>query len=135
MRKTTLTAFFAAALVGLTVLTVAAPAEAGRGRGGYSHHGGGHRGHGGHGNNHRYRGGGDAVAAGIIGLGVGAIIGSALTPRTVYVAPPPPRYAPASYGPQPWSPDWYSYCYSRYRSFNPNSGTFIGYDGRERFCR
>lgn len=131
MGKTNLTAFFAAALVGLTVLTLAAPAEAGRGRG-YGHHGG-HRG--GHGYNHRYRGGGNAFAAGIIGLGVGALIGSALAPRTVYVAPPPPRYAPASYGPQPWSPDWYSYCYSRYRSFNPNTGTFIGYDGYERFCR
>ena len=133
MGKTSLTAFFAAALVGLTVLTLAAPAEAGRGRG-YGNHGG----HGGH-YRHGYRGGGgNAVAAGIIGLGVGAIIGSALTPRTVYVAPPPPpraRYAPAAYGPQPWSPDWYSYCYSRYRSFNPNSGTFVGYDGYEHFCR
>jgi len=133
MGKTSLTAFFAAALVGLTLLTLAAPAEAGRGRG-YGNHGG----HGGH-YRHGYRGGGgNAVAAGIIGLGVGAIIGSALTPRTVYVAPPPPpraRYAPAAYGPQPWSPDWYSYCYSRYRSFNPNSGTFVGYDGYEHFCR
>ena len=130
MGKTTLTAFFAAALVALTVLTLSAPAEAGRGRG-YSNHGG----HRGHGYNHRYRGGGNAVAAGIIGLGVGALIGSALTPRTVYVAPPPPRYAPVAYGPQPWSPDWYSYCYSRYRTFNPNSGTFVGYDGYEHFCR
>lgn len=133
MGKTSLTAFFAAALVGLTLLTLAAPAEAGRGRG-YGNHGG----HGGH-YRHGYRGGGgNAVAAGIIGLGVGAIIGSALTPRTVYVAPPPPpraRYAPAAYGPQPWSPDWYSYCYSRYRSFNPNSGTFVGYDGYEHLCR
>jgi hypothetical protein len=130
MGKTSFTALFAAALVALTVLTLAAPpAEAGRGRG-YSNHGG-HRGHGGRG----YRGGGNAVAAGIIGLGVGAIIGSALTPREVYVAPPPPRYAPVAYGPQPWSPDWYSYCYSRYRSFNPNTGTFVGYDGYEHFCR
>ena len=130
MGKTSLTAFFAAALVGLTLLTLAAPAEAGRGRG-YGNHGG----HGGH-YRHGYRGGGgNAVAAGIIGLGVGALIGSALTPRTVYVPPPPPRYAPVAYGPQPWSPDWYSYCYSRYRTFNPNSGTFVGYDGYEHFCR
>ena len=130
MGKTTFTALFAAALVALTVLTLAAPpAEAGGGRG-YGNHGS-YRGHGGRG----YRGGGNAVAAGIIGLGVGAIIGSALTPREVYVAPPPPRYAPVAYGPQPWSPDWYSYCYSRYRSFNPNTGTFVGYDGYEHFCR
>ena len=133
MGKTTFTALFAAALVGLTVLTLAVPAEAGRGRG----HGGyrGHGGHGGHHYSHRYRGGGNAFGAGLIGFGIGAIVGSALTPREVYVAPPPPRYAPVAYGPQPWSPDWYSYCYSRYRSFNPNTGTFIGYDGYERFCR
>ena len=130
MGKTSFTALFAAALVALTVLTLAAPpAEAGRGRG-YSNHGG-YRGHGGRG----YRGGGNALAAGIIGFGVGAIVATALAPREVYVAPPPPRYAPVAYGPQPWSPDWYSYCYSRYRSFNPNTGTFVGYDGYERFCR
>ena len=140
MGKTSFTALFAAALVALTALTLAAPAEAGRGHGygnpgGYRGHGGrGYRGHGGRYYGHGY-GGGNAVAAGIIGLGVGALIGSALTPRTVYVAPPPPRYAPVAYGPQPWSPDWYSYCYSRYRTFNPNTGNFVGYDGYEHFCR
>jgi BA14K-like protein len=136
MGKTTLTALVAAALVGLTVLTMAAPAEAGRGGYGRYYGGGGGR----YVQNNYYRGGGgNALGAGLIGFGVGAIVGSALTPREVYVAPPPPPartyYAPAAYGPTPWSPDWYSYCYSRYRSFNPNTGTFIGYDGYERFCR
>ena len=142
MGKTSFTALFAAALVAMTVLTLAAPpAEAGRG-GGYGNHGGhrghggrGYRGHGGRNYGHGYRGGGNALAAGIIGFGVGAIVASTLTPREVYVAPPPPRYAPVAYGPQPWSPDWYSYCYSRYRSFNPNTGTFRGYDGYDHFCR
>jgi hypothetical protein len=125
MGKITFKALFAAALVGVTALTLAAPAQAGRGwgHGGpyYYHHGGG---------------GGDAWAAGLLGLGVGAIIGSALTPQTVYVAPPPPpAYAPAAYGPPPWTPDWYSYCYSRYRTFNPNTGYFVGYDGVAYFCR
>jgi hypothetical protein len=136
MGKTTLTALVAAALVGVTVLTLAVPAEAGRGgygRGGYDHGGYGRH------YNHRYRGGGDALAAGLLGFGVGAIVGSALTPREVYVVPPPPPapvyYAPAGYGPPAWTPDWYTYCYSRYRSFNPNTGTFIGYDGYEHLCR
>jgi len=134
MGKTSLTALVAAALVGLTVLTMAVPAEAGRGHG-HGHYGGGR-----YVQNNYYRGGGgNAWGAGLIGFGVGAIVGSALTPREVYVAPPPPppprAYAPVAYGPQPWSPDWYSYCYSRYRSFNPNTGTFIGYDGYEHFCR
>jgi len=79
----------------------------------------------------------DALAAGIIGLGVGAIIGSALAqpssppppPRVVYPAPKP-IYG----GLEPWSPGWYDYCGRRYRSFNPNSGTFRGYDGQDHFC-
>jgi hypothetical protein len=130
MGKTTFTALLAAALVGLTVLTLAVPAEAGRG--GYG------RGYGGGRHHHHYGGGGNAVGAGLLGFGIGAIVGSALTPREVYVAPPPPPptyYAPAAYGPPAWSPDWYTYCYSRYRSFNPNTGYFIGYDGYPHFCQ
>ena len=44
-----------------------------------------------------HAGNGSAVGAGIVGFGVGAIVGSALTPQTVYVAPPPPVY----YAPPP----------------------------------
>jgi BA14K-like protein len=139
MGKTTFTALIAA-LVGVMALTLAVPAEAGRG------HGNGWKGgHGRYVQNNYYgyrRGGGDnwnAVGAGLLGFGVGAIVGSALTPREVYVAPPPPPPAPvytrAGYGPPAWTPDWYTYCYSRYRSFNPNTGTFVGYDGYEHFCR
>lgn len=92
---------------------------------------------------------GAAVAAGIFGLAAGAIIGSALTapryyapqpyyaPRTYY-APRPYRAAPqpAYYGPPaPWTPGWYSYCHSKYRSFNSRTGYFLGYDGRYHFCK
>ena len=132
MGKTTFTAFLAAALVAITALTMAAPAEAGR-------YGKGYKG-GRHVQNHYYGRRDDgisALGAGLLGFGVGAIVGSVLAPREVYVAPPPPRplYTRAGYGPAPWTPDWYSYCYSRYRSFDPNSGTFVGYDGYEHFCR
>jgi BA14K-like protein len=140
MGKTTFKTLFAAALVGVAALTLAAPAEAGGGwgRGGYGHGGwgGGPRYY--HGGGYYLGGGGDAWAAGLLGLGVGAIIGSALTPQTVYVAPPgppAPAYAPVAYGPPPWTPDWYSYCYSRYRTFNPRTGYFVGYDGVAYFCR
>ena len=44
------------------------------------------------------RAGGSDVGAGILGFGIGAIVGSALTPQTVYVAPPPP---PVYYVPPP----------------------------------
>ena len=100
----------------------------------------------------RHRGHGDAVAAGVIGLAAGALIGSALSqPQPTYVQPapayapppPPPAYYPpaparqttyyrASY--EPWSRGWYQYCSDRYRSFNPNTGTYRGYDGLDHFC-
>ena len=133
MGKKTLTALLAAALVGVMALMTAVPAEAGRGHGKGWKGGGRYVQH-----NHYYRrnDGISALGAGLLGFGVGAIVGSALTPREVYVAPPPrPAYRRAGYGPPAWTPDWYTYCYSRYRSFNPNTGTFIGYDGYEHFCR
>lgn len=35
---------------------------------------------------------------------------------------------------EPWSPEWYDYCRSRFRSFDERSGTFLGYDGQRHFC-
>jgi hypothetical protein len=40
----------------------------------------------------------------------------------------------AAAGLQPWTPQWYAYCQKRYRTFNPNSGTFTGNDGLQHFC-
>jgi hypothetical protein len=114
-----LKAIAAAALIGVAALTLSAPAEAGR----YYRHG--------------Y--GGNGWGAGLLGFGIGAIVGSALTPREVYVEPDyddyePAGYAPA-YGPPPWSPEWYTYCAQRYRSFNARTGYFTGYDGLPYFCQ
>ena len=44
-----------------------------------------------------HAGNGSAVGAGLLGFGVGAVVGSALAPQMVYVAPPPPVY----YAPPP----------------------------------
>ena len=83
----------------------------------------------------------NAVGAGLLGLGVGAIVGSALTPREVYVVPSPPPppayYGPAAYyGPSPWSPGWYRYCRRMYGpSFNPRTGYFHAADGGWYFCQ
>ncbi|WP_153005329.1 BA14K family protein [Aureimonas ureilytica] len=84
---------------------------------------------------HRHNNGGAAIAGAILGLGVGAAIASANQPR--YVAPryAAPRYAAPAYGLRPWSRDWYRYCSSRYRSFDPGSGTFQPYNGPRQFCR
>ncbi|MBW9062679.1 BA14K family protein [Rhizobium herbae] len=94
----------------------------------------------------------DAIAAGALGLATGVIIGGAVAsqPRyqeRVYVDPEPEYYEPrrvyrtrtvvveSDGGLEPWSRAWYRYCSQRYRSFDPQSGTFVGYDGREHFCR
>ncbi len=97
-----------------------------------------------------------AWAAGAAGLVTGVIVGSAIAndggyyraqPRRVYVEPeyyperrvyrPAPVYRSAPVAVrtfEPWTPEWYRYCEGTYRSFNPRSGTFVGYDGLEHFC-
>jgi hypothetical protein len=105
---------------------------------------------------HHHSDGGDLLAAGLIGLAVGAIAAGALddepqyrpvygepiyeTPRDPYARPRPQRpyvdpslveYAPIL---DPWSPEWYRWCGDTYRSFDPDTGTYMGYDGEEHFC-
>ena len=36
---------------------------------------------------------------------------------------------------EPWSRDWFRYCSNRYRSFNPDTGTYRGFDGLNHFCK
>lgn len=88
-----------------------------------------------------YHGGGDAVAAGVVGLAAGAILGSALArpryyePVTVYPAPRRVYVQEVPvYAVEPWTAEWYSYCADRYRTFDARSGTYMGYDGFRRFC-
>ncbi len=35
---------------------------------------------------------------------------------------------------EPWTNNWYAYCSDRYRSFNAQTGTYRGNDGRNHFC-
>ncbi|MBB3655217.1 hypothetical protein FHX15_000416 [Rhizobium sp. BK650] len=51
--------------------------------------------------------------------------------RPVYGRPVYDRSAGAL---EPWSAQWQRYCSYRYRSFDPQSGTYVGNDGREHFC-
>lgn len=89
----------------------------------------------------------DALVGGLIGLAAGVIIMDIVNqPRPQPVYRPAPQaydYPPAPYHPrhveyqggiEPWSRDWYRYCSDRYRSFNAETGTYRGYDGRNHFC-
>ncbi len=85
------------------------------------------------GHRHHHYWGGNAAAAGAFGFAAGAIVGGALAQPRYYYAPAPRPVVRA--GLRPWSPRWYEYCANRYRSFDPRTGTFVGYDGRRHFCR
>lgn len=69
---------------------------------------------------------GAGVAAGIIG---GAIIGSTIPRRR----PPPPGYYDYD-GPPPRRADAVEYCMERFKSYEPGSGTYLGYDGHRHPC-
>lgn len=85
---------------------------------GWRHHGGGWR-HGGHGYNRRYgRYGGGYYRNGpavLGGLAAGAIIGGAIANSQARA-------------------NTNGYCSERYRSYDPASGTYLGYDGQRHSC-
>jgi hypothetical protein len=99
------------------------------------------------------------VAGAALGVGAGLLINR--PPPPVYYAPPPPPpvyyapapppvvyYQPASpayYSPPPgvyydgydrgWTEAHVEWCLDRYRSYNPATNTFTGYDGLQYECR
>ena len=83
-----------------------------------------------------HRGWGGAAA----GFATGAIIGGALASRPYYGYSY--GYAPYAYGPTVVHEDAYAaapdrddaYCSQRYRSYDPRSGTYLGYDGIRHPC-
>ncbi len=60
---------------------------------------------------------GSAAAAGAIGLATGAIIGGAIASQQAQAAQ-----------------SQHSYCAQRFRSYDPRSGTYLGYDGLRHPC-
>jgi hypothetical protein len=65
------------------------------------------------------------------GAAAGAVIGGAIASRAYRG---PVYYGPPAYN-APGYNDWLAYCSSRYRSFDPATGTFMGYDGHRHYCR
>ncbi len=68
---------------------------------------------------------GDGIAAGVAAGAIGALAIGGLAASGAF--DPPVRAAPMAPGRRQW-------CADRYRSYNPEDGTFIGRDGRARYC-
>jgi hypothetical protein len=101
-------------------------------RGGYYGRGYGYRG-----GYYRRGYGGGALAAGVVGgLAVGALAGAAIANSQ-----PAPGYYGYGGGAQPVGniygadPNWVNYCASKYRSFDPRSGTYLASDGYRYPCQ
>jgi len=86
---------------------------------------------------------GGGIGAGIAGFAAGALIGGALAaqPAPYYYGPgyayggPGYAYGGAGYVYGAAGPgDAIAYCQSRYRSYDPASGTYLGNDGRRHPC-
>ena len=79
----------------------------------------------------QWRGGGWGWGAPVVGgLIAGAIVGGAIANAPYgpgYYGPPP-----VAYGPPPG--DAVAYCMQQYRSYDPRSGTYLGYDGFRHPC-
>jgi hypothetical protein len=99
-------AFGMIATTGAFVAAGVSPAFAQRGRGGGGRGGGG-----------RGRGGGN------VGLGIGLGIGAAVIGGAI-----------AASAAEQQRRDAVSYCMQRYRSYDPNSQTYLGNDGMRRSC-
>ncbi|MFN0264427.1 BA14K family protein [Tepidamorphus sp. 3E244] len=87
----------------------------------------------------------DAAAAAvgaIFGFAVGAMVADSYNrsydappSRTYYNAPTGPAPVSSEYAPEPFTDDWYAYCASKYRSFDPDTGTFQPYEGPRKLCQ
>jgi hypothetical protein len=93
-----------------------------------------------------WRGGGGwgGAAAGFV---AGAVVGSALTapyyygygprpyyPQPYYYEPPAPVYGPPGPGYGAPVADAAAYCAQRFKSWDPATGTYLGYDGLRHPC-
>ncbi len=77
------------------------------------------------GRHHRGHDRGDAVLG---GLAAGAILGGIIASQQR------PYYYQGGYAPRYYGGDADAYCFSRFKSYDPRSGTYLGYDGYRHPC-
>ncbi|QDP26132.1 BA14K family protein [Bradyrhizobium cosmicum] len=83
---------------------------------------------------HHHGGVGIGIGAGIAGALIGGAIIGATQPYGYY-GYPPGYYGPAYVAPPPYvDSDAVGYCAQRFRSYDPYSGTYLGYDGLRHPC-
>ena len=90
-------------------------------------------------NQGRWRGGGGGdIGGAIIGGIIGGAIGGMFASRPYYQPPAPVYYSPPQPPPQPYYQPQYSdaqmYCMQRFRSYDPRSGYYFGFDSRYHPC-
>ncbi len=107
------------------------------GNGGWNNGGGGWHNNGWHNNGWNNNGWNNGAAA-LGGFAAGALVGGALAAPYAYGGGPYYNEAPAPYyedeGGAAASADPVAYCSQRYRSYDPASGTYLGYDGLRHPC-
>ena len=89
-----------------------------------------------------YAQGGYGVGAGVAAVAAGALIGGAIASQNqgYYPAATYPVYSDPGYGYSDPAPivynngDFVAYCEHTYRSYDPGSGTYLGYDGFRHPC-
>ena len=85
---------------------------------------------------------GYGVGAGVAAVAAGALIGGAIASQNqgYYPAATYPVYSDPGYGYSDAAPvvynngDSVAYCEQTYRSYDPGSGTYLGYDGFRHLC-
>jgi hypothetical protein len=120
----------ATAMASVLVLSLVAGAQA-QGRGWPGQNGGGQW----HGDRHHHHGGGNAggvIAAGVVGL----MLGAALSNANRYDPPPAPMpYRNVDNYVEPYGgPDWAAYCSQKFSTYDPATGMYLAGDGRRYPC-
>jgi hypothetical protein len=77
----------------------------------------------------QWRGPGPAIG---LGIAAGVLAGAAIASQPYYYGPG--YYPPGYYPPPPPPGDPVGYCMSRFKSYDPASGTYLGYDGLRHPC-